>query len=93
MLKLVGNEIWRSEEKVGWVEGNHVYAHDGRKLGYFQDSHIFNEAGEKVAYIEGDFLYSEDGKVKVDLEKIAEEIEGGIMPLLGKCAVYILLGD
>lgn len=93
MLKITGNDIWRSGEKIGWIEGNRIRARDGKKLGYFEGNFIYGEDGWKVAYVEGDHLFSDGGNVKVPLEKISEEIEGGMLPETGKCAIYVLLGD
>jgi hypothetical protein len=93
MVKIIGNDIWRGGEKIGWVEGARIRAHDGTKLGYFEGNFVYGEDGHKLAYIEGDHLVSYGSDTKIPLEKIAEEIEGGVLPEIGKCAVYVLLGD
>lgn len=93
MLKIIGKDIWRAGEKVGWIEGDHVYAHDGRKLGYFDADHVYGADGRKLAYVQGDHLFSYGGNSKVPLEGVSEEIEGGVLPEMGKCAIYVLLGD
>ncbi|HUZ92879.1 MAG TPA: hypothetical protein VNG29_02675 [Candidatus Paceibacterota bacterium] len=92
MLKFIGRDIWRGGEKVGWVEENHIYAHDGKKLGYFEGNYVYDaNSGQKIAYIEGDYLISEGGNQKIPLDKVSEEIVGGVLPEIGKCAVYVLL--
>jgi hypothetical protein len=91
MIKIEGNDIWRDGTKIGWIEGNHIHAHDGNKLGYFEDNHIYNASANKIAYIEGDYLHSADGSKKIALEKISEQITGGIIPDVAKCAIYSLL--
>ena len=93
MIKIIGKDIWRGGEKIGWTEENHVWAHDGRKLGYFEENYVYGEDGHKLAYIEGDHLIPYGGNSKVPLEKISEEIVGGVLPEIGKCAVYVLLGS
>jgi len=93
MIKIVGQELWRGGEKIGYIEGVHVYAHDGRKLGYFEDKFVYNEEGHKLAYVEGDHLISYGTNSKLALEHVNESIEGGVIPELGKCAVYVLLGN
>jgi len=93
MIKLVGNEIWRGGEKIGWVAGNHVFAHDGKKVGFFEANFIYSESDKKVARIEGDFLYAEGGESKVPLEKIAEDVTGGVITDIARAAIYILLGS
>ncbi len=93
MVKIVGNDIWRGGEKIGWVEGNRIRAHDGTKLGYFEGNFVWGEDGRKLAYVEEDYLISYGSNQKIPLEKISEGIEGGILPEIGKCAIYVLLGS
>ena len=97
MIKLIGNDIWRGDRKIGWMDGNHVRDHDGKKLGYFEDRFVYNEDGHKVAYIEEDFLIpyggSDSSPSKVRLEAIAEDVTGGTIPELARAAIYILLGS
>jgi len=93
MLKIIGDNVYRNGEKVGWVERNYVLDHRGIKLGYFDNKFIYNHERRRQAYIEGDHLYSEGSKFsKISLDKINEDIEGGILPMIAKAAVYVLLG-
>jgi hypothetical protein len=95
MVKILGNDIWRGGEKIGWIDGDHIRDRDGKKLGYFEDKYVYNLDGRKIAYIEEDHLVSvgSGNEAKVDLDKVAEEVQGGVLSELGKCAVYVLLGD
>ena len=95
MIKILGNDLWRNGEKIGWIEGDHVRDRDGKKLGYFQDRFVYDMSGHKLAWIEEDYLVSQGSgsEAKLRLDQVAEEIEGGVMPELAKCAVYVLLGD
>jgi hypothetical protein len=93
MIKVVGAELWRGGEKIGWVEGQHIRAHDGKKLGYFEGNLIYGEDGRKLAYVEGDHLISYGSNSKISLEQVSEGIEGGVLSEGAKCAVYVLLGD
>jgi len=93
MIKIDGDHLWRGGQKIGWVEDRHVRAEDGKHLGYFDESHIYSEEGHRLGYVEGDYLFSESGDSKIALEKISEEIVGGTIPEIGKCAVYMLLGS
>ncbi|MDE2001794.1 MAG: hypothetical protein KGI60_04505 [Patescibacteria group bacterium] len=92
MIKVIGHDLWRGGQKIGWAEENHVFAHDGKKLGYFSENHVFDVTGRKLAYVEGDHLYA-DGSSRVSLETINENIVGGVLPEMAKCAIYVLLGD
>jgi len=93
MIKIVGNELWRGGEKIGWIEGAHIHDHAGKKLGYFEANMVYGEDGRKLAYIEGDHLISYGTTTKIPLETVSEGMEGGVLSELGKCAVYVLLGD
>jgi hypothetical protein len=92
MLKIIGNDVYRASEKIGWLEGNHVFAHDGRKLGYFDSVRIYDANGDKLAYVEGDALYDNAGSRKAHLEEVSEAIEG-VLGTTGKCAIFVLLGS
>jgi hypothetical protein len=92
MLKLLGNEIYRAGDKIGWLERNHVFARDGRKLGYFDSVRVYSADGDKIAYVEGDTLYDAAGNPKAPLELVSEAIEG-VLGAVGKCAVFVLLGS
>jgi hypothetical protein len=92
MVKLIGNDIYRDSEKIGWLQGNHVFDHEGKKLGYFEGTHVYDYDANKIAYIEGDELLDESGRRKILLETVNEDIEG-ILPEIGKCAIYTLLGN
>ena len=92
MLEIRGNDICRESQKVGWLEGNHLFDRTGKKLGYFDGAHVYNADAEKIATIEGDKLVDESGNRKIALEAVTEAIEG-VLPETAKCAVYVLLGD
>ena len=93
MVKIIGHDIWRGGQKIGWIDGDRIRTHDDKKLGYFEGNYVYSEEGHKLAYMEGDHLISYGGNSKIPLEKVSEAIEGGVLPLIGKCAVYVLLGS
>jgi hypothetical protein len=92
MLKIIHNDILRNDEKIGYLDGNQVWSHEGKKLGFFEDGHVYDYDAKKIAYLEGEFLYGEDGSRKARLEEVTESIEG-VLPDLAKCAIYVLLGN
>jgi len=95
MVKILGNDVWRAGQKIGWVEGYFVKDRDGKKIGYFRDRFVYDVNDRKIAYIEGDYLISQGSgsEAKINLDKVAENVEGGVLSELAKCAVYVLLGD
>ena len=95
MVKLIGNDVWRSGEKIGWIEGSHIRDRDGKKLGYFEDKYVRDLDGHKIAFIEQDHLVSQGSgsEARIHLDRVAEEVQGGVLSEIGKCAVYVLLGN
>ena len=92
MLKIIGYEIWRNGQRAGYVDGDKIRGHDNRILGYFTSDHVYNAEGRKFAFIEGDWLSTGVSSARVPLDKVNESIEGGALPEIGKCAVYLLIG-
>ena len=92
MIKIVGNNIWRGGEKIGWLQDDNVYSHENRKIGYFSDNDIYNQEGRKVGYIEGDYIKTVDGK-EIRLEDNREHVVGGSISDLARAAIRLLLGD
>ncbi|MDP3901540.1 MAG: hypothetical protein Q8Q37_01005 [bacterium] len=93
MLKINGNDILRNGQKVGWVEDDDVYSYNGKKLGYFSDNDVYSADGRKIAYTNGNYLYASGGAdSRVSLNKVNTSVVGGVLPLIGKCAVYVLIG-
>ena len=95
MIKMIGNDVWRSGEKIGWVEGDYVHDKEGNRLGYFQDHAIFDVDGHKIAYVGGGHLISQDAdsEARVSLDDIDKVVKDCILPEIAKCAIYVLLGS
>ena len=93
MIKIEGYEIWRDGTKIGYIQGDRIRGHDGKILGSFSGNYVYNVQGHKIAYIEGDYLCSESATAaKVYLDKVNESITGGLLPEIGKCAIFVLIG-
>jgi hypothetical protein len=93
MLKVMDNKIYHDGQKIGWLDGSHIRSEEGgNKLGYIQSPFIYNEAGHKVAYIKDNELMFENGNSPMPLQQINEEVMG-TLPLLTKCAIYVLLEE
>ncbi len=93
MLKIRGNDIFRNAEKVGYFDNNDIKARDGRKLGYFDSKYVYAIDGRRLAWIEGNYLDSGSGSnTRVSLDKVNENIVGGLLPIMGKCAIFVLIG-
>lgn len=95
MLKIIGNDVMRDGMKVGYfnITTRHLYSNEGKKLGHFDHEYIYNVAGKKVAKVEGDYLVSISGeRARLKIDEVTKSIQGGIIPLTGKCAIYMLIG-
>jgi len=92
MITIVGNDMRRGGEKIGWIEENDLYNEDGKKVGYWSSNDIYDASGRKFGYIEGNYLYASDGH-KFELDDIRKEITGGSLSDLERAAVRLLLGD
>lgn len=64
MIKIVGNDIKRDGEKIGWIEGNDIRDMSNRKLAFVKGDDIFRGSdGVKMAFIEGAYIIiSSSGK-------------------------------
>lgn len=93
MIKIIGNNIWRGGEKVGWLQGDYVYSHDGRKLGYSEGSNVYNMSGHKIGYIEGDEIHSTADDRVTRLEDNHGHVVGGEISDVARAAIRLLLGD
>lgn len=92
-IKIVGNDIWRGGERIGWIEGEWIKDRSGTRLGYFDDTYVYGADARKIAYVDGNYLNMYDGSAKVSSSDVGKEVEGGTRPELEKCAIYILFGD
>lgn len=92
MINIVGNEIMRGGQRIGYLRGNDVFSHEGRKLGYVEGSRVFNYDGKKLGYLEGDFLNTADGK-QIRIEDNHQHVSGGSISDAERAAVRLLLGD
>ena len=92
MIKIIGNEIWRGAEKLGWVAENDVFDEKGKKLGYFSGHEVYNMKGNKIAYVQNNKFYTSDGH-SYHLDDVAEKIQGGSISDTASVAIRILIGD
>lgn len=91
MIKVEDGEIWRDGSKMGWIDGDYVRDSNGSRLGYFNGHYVYNSNGSKIAYIQGDYLYSNTDDKKILLGKVNEQVNGGMIPDIARCAIYVLM--
>jgi len=91
MITISGNHILRGGEKIGWVEGNHIFNNDGHKAGYFTEHEVFDSDGRKLGSVRGDFVYSGDKEIR--LEHFLKDIEGGFESAIARAAILMIFGS
>jgi hypothetical protein len=91
MIKIVGNDIYRGGEKLGWLEENDIYGEDGGKLGYYSGDDIYNSSGAKIGYFEGTHLKTTSGRT-VSFEELRRHVLGTASDI-ARAAVYLLFGE
>lgn len=92
MIKIVGNDLMRAGQKLGWIQANDIYDQEGRKLGYFTGNDIFDEAGTKIGWLVGNDLHARDGRM-IRLDENRKVVSGGSYPDLVRAAIRLLLGE
>ena len=92
MITIVGNDIRRGSEKIGWIQENDLYDGEGRKVGYFSSNDIYDAHGKKLGYLQGNYVHASDGN-QIKLDAIRRDIRGGSLSDLERAAVRRLLGN
>ena len=95
MIKLINNDIFRDGTKIGWIIGDYLYDHNGKKLGFATtDNLVYDEVtGKKLAHIDGDFVYNPDTGAKTRLEEAIAEIETPALSNIMRVAIRIFFGN
>ncbi|MGC9605259.1 MAG: 4-fold beta flower protein [Minisyncoccia bacterium] len=92
MIQVVNNnEIRRGGVKIGRVDGDHIYDHNGNKVAYFSSTEVFDMTGKRIAYIEGEYVYLPRNGEKVRIEDNSREV-GGMVSDACKAAIRLALG-
>lgn len=93
MIKIIGNDIMRSGEKIGYIKGNDILNTVGNKLGYFSGDDIYNYNGRKIGYLEGNSIKYENGNKKINILENKSRISGGAISDVCRAAIRLLFGD
>lgn len=93
MIKIVGNDMMRGGEKLGYIRENDIYDRMGKKLGYHQENDIYDAHGRKLGYLEGNYLKDASGDGVDSLTEIRRDIQGGTISDLERAAIRLLVGD
>jgi len=91
MIQIINNEIKRDGIKIGWIDGNHVFDHSGKKVAYFYEKEAFGMDGKKIAYLEGEYVVFPKNNTKVRIED-NNKLVGGIVSDMCRAAIRLTLG-
>lgn len=95
MIKIIGNDIKRDGEKLGWIAGNDVRDMSNRKLGYVVGDDIFRGSdGSKIAFVDGAFVViGSSGKKMSIVENKSKHVSGGSISDAMRAAIKLFFGD
>ena len=95
MINIKDNDLWRGGEKVGYIEGDHIVDHAGKKLGHFSESEkkIYDESDKEVGKIVGNHITFPGDEHFIRLEDNQEQIVGGVYSDVVRAAIRIFLGE
>lgn len=94
MIKIIGNDIKRDGEKIGWIDGNDVRDMSNRKLGYVIGDDIFRGSdGFKTAFVDGAYIISFSGKKMSVTENNQKHVTGGLISNEMRAAIRLFFGD
>ncbi len=90
MIKIIGNDIWRDAEKVGWLQGDDIFGMAGRKLGFIHRNEIHAVDGRKLGYVQDEKLHRADGTF-LPVSEVLKDVSGGAVSELHRVAIKLLL--
>ncbi len=92
MTKIVGNDILRDGEKIGWISGNDILNSGGQKAGYFSGNDIYDHDGHKIGYVDGSNIKNMNGSVLMSIERLRARVAGGAYSDVCRATIVLLLG-
>lgn len=94
MIKIIGNDIKRDGEKIGWIDGNDVRDMSNRKLAFVKGDDILRGSdGFKMAYTDGAYIITSSGKKISVTENNSKHVVGGSASNEMRAAIRLSFGD
>jgi len=93
MIKIIGNDVMRGGEKIGWIEENSIFDEKGKKVGYVAGHEIYDHSGDKRAHLEGNYIRMTNGSEPMKIDEVHEDIIGGSYSDEIRAAIRLFLGD
>jgi hypothetical protein len=93
MIKIVGNEILRGGEKIGYIRENDIFEVGGSKIGYYIGDHIYDYNRRKIGYIDDGYIKYENSNRKISISENKLHVSGGVISDVCRAAIRLLFGD
>jgi len=91
MIQVINNDIKRDGIKIGYIDGDHLFDHNGKKLAYFSSTEVLDESGKRIAHIEGEYVYFSKSNTKTRIED-NNKLVAGIVSDSCRAAIRLMLG-
>ncbi len=91
MIRIEGNHIWRGTDKIGWVEGNHLYNEEGDRVGYWSGDALYDIHGNRLLHIHNNRVIDRGGK-EAHLDDVIETIPSASMSEIARVAIKTFFG-
>jgi len=93
MLKIVGNDILKDSQKIGWLSGNDIFNLSNEKIGYYSGNDIYNHRGLKIGYVDGSIIKMAGNSMQISVQENRLRISGGAYSDVCRAAIRLLFGD
>ena len=90
MIHILGKDIYKDGEKVGWLEDGHIFDISGKKLAYISGDDIFSSSGNKIAYLRGDAVNRVGHSATIHTDEINKKVTKGDFGDIERAAVFTL---
>jgi hypothetical protein len=85
------NQIKRDGIKIGYIDGTHIFDHNGKKLAYFSIDEVLDENGKRIAHVVGEYVYFPKSNTKVRIED-NNKLVAGVVSDACRAAIRLVLG-
>ncbi len=91
MIQVIKTHIMRDGVKIGYIDGKHIFDHNGKRLAYFSETEVLDESGKRVAHVVGEYVYFSRTDTKARIEDNNKLISGVVSDAC-RAAIRLMLG-
>ncbi len=93
MVKIIGNDLMREGQKIGWISGNDIFDGSGHKIGWFSSNDVYNRDGNKIGYVDGSYIRQVGSSAPILVQDNNKHVAGGAYSDICRAAIRLLIGD